>query len=205
MSPVYWMCRSLSAVVLRVWCGFRIEGAQHVPPSGPFIVAANHISYLDPPAVGASFRRQLHFIAKDDLFRMPVLGWLVTQMGAISVTLSQPDAVNTAVLKTSLRHLQRGQIVAIFPEGRRNTTGQIEPAKLGIAFMALRAGVPIVPVAVIGTDKALPPGAKMLRHHPITVRIGPPIRAAQELSGRQAHHQLAERVTTVLKQLYEMQ
>ena len=200
--PVYLVCRFLCWVILAGWCGFRVEGREHIPRHGPFIVAANHVSYLDPPAVGAAFQRHLRFIAKDELFRMPVLGPLIAWLEAISITLSQP-AVNMAVIKTAVQCLQRGEIVAIFPEGRRNTSGHIEPAKLGTALIALRAGAPILPVVVIGTEKALPPGARMIRRERVVVRIGPPIPVERgpRLAGRLALEQLADCLTRALIQL----
>ena len=197
MYLVYRCCRFLWWLVLRVWCGYRVEGRCHIPRRGAFLVAANHRSFLDPPAVGVAFRCHLHFIAKDELFRMPYLGPLIRQLGAIPVTLSKPLAVNTTVLKTAMRLLARGKRVAIFPEGRRNVSGDVEPAKLGVAMLAVRAGVPILPVAVVGTDTALPPGAQRLYRSRVTVRIGAPITVdpASVGTGREAYQLVAQQVT----------
>ena len=203
----YVFARFLSWIILHVCCGYRVEGRAHEPAHGPFIVAANHISYLDPPAVGAAFRRRLRFIAKDELFVLPVLGRMIRWLRAIPITLSQPAAVNRAVLKAAAHALQQGDVLGMFPEGGRQATGRVEPAKLGIAFIALHAGVPIVPVAVRGTDTALPHGARWLRRGPITVRIGAPIPVDRAMAGegREAYERLAQHVTAAITQLYEKQ
>lgn len=201
--PVYHLCRFLWWVVLRCWCGYRVEGRRHIPRHGAFIVAANHRSFLDPPAVGVAFRQHLHFIAKDELFRIPYLGALIRQLGAIPVMLSKPLAVNTAVLKTAMRLLAAGRRIAIFPEGRRNFSGSVEPAKLGVAMLAVRAGVPILPVAVIGTDQALPADATRLHRSRVTVRIGAPITLDPSLAGtgRDAYLFVSQKVTASIAAL----
>ena len=201
--PVYSLSRFLCWLILRAWCGYRVEGRHHIPRRGAFLIAANHRSFLDPSAVGVAFPRHVHFIAKDELFRLPFLGSAIRRMGAISVTLSNPSAVNTTVLKIAMRCLRQGEIVAIFPEGRRNLGGVLEPAKLGVAMMAVKTGVPILPVAVMGTEQALPDGASMLRRSRVTVRIGAPILMDPALAGRgrEAYEIVANRVTEAIARL----
>lgn len=196
-----WLCWA----TLRVWCHLRVEGSAHLPARGPFVVAANHRSYLDPPAVGAAVPRFMRFIAKDELFRARWIGPLIRSLSAISVTVSDPRAVNHTVLKQAAEALRQGHCVAIFPEGRRNVGTQVDAAKFGVAFIAARAQVPIVPVAIIGSDAALPEGATSLRRARMIARIGapipPPVLTPQ--NRHEAYAQLAQRVTLAIAQLYE--
>ncbi len=155
-------------------CGFglRVTGQQHVPARGAFILASNHISYLDPPLVGAACPRRLAFMARADLFRHGLLGAWMRSVGVISLRRGEQDV---GAMRQAIQVLRRGAPIAIFPEGTRQLSGRLGEAKRGVAILAALARVPIVPVLVQGTFEALPPGSRGLQKAKIRVAFGPPI------------------------------
>lgn len=130
---------------------FRVEAVNthHIPQEGAVILASNHISLLDPPLVGILIKRKVHFMAKEELFKIPVLGMLIRSFGAYPVKRgSGIDAV-----KASIRLLKEDNVMGIFPEGTRRKAGVSEEAKKGTAMIALRSKAQIVPVAIVGQYK----------------------------------------------------
>lgn len=148
----------------------KIHGTHNVP-DGPVIFAGNHISYADPMILWASASRPVHFMAKSTLWKNPVLAWGLSRLWAFPVDRDKPDRTAIQIAETLLK---RGDTVGIFPEGTRNLSGTAD-AQLGVAFIALRAGVPIVPVAIVGTEKIRPRGVRTIRFPQITIAFGPPI------------------------------
>lgn len=153
----------------------RVIGAEHVPPGGA-VLAGNHVSYLDPVILWSASPRPVHFMAKAELWDNKLLAAVVSRVLAFPVRRGSVD-------RTALAHadsvLSGGGLVGIFPEGTRHRvqTGELGEANEGVAFIALRAGVPIVPVGIEGTDKALPPGAKVPRFPRVTIVFGEPVDA----------------------------
>jgi 1-acyl-sn-glycerol-3-phosphate acyltransferase len=161
----YALARALIAVLVRAIFGLRIVGLENVPASGGLVVAANHISNLDPPILGAALPRPVFYMAKKELFAIPVLGPLIRRLNAFPVDRA---AGGTAALRASLRLLKNGRCVVVFPEGGRNVSGTNEE-KGGAAFLAAAAGVPVLPAAILGTRRLRP-------FHRITVIFGVPLR-----------------------------
>lgn len=129
----------------------RVHGTQNVPPNGPLIVACNHVSYFDPPLMGCFCPRRLRYMAKKELFEMPVLGPVIRGLGAYAV---DRHGSATAAIKRSLQVLEGGGAVGIFPEGTRNLTGTVAP-QTGVALLATLSQAPVVPACIYGTDRAL--------------------------------------------------
>jgi 1-acyl-sn-glycerol-3-phosphate acyltransferase len=169
---VYSISRFLLRVILTTVFGFRVYGRGHELPSGAVIVVSNHLSDLDPLVVGAALRRRVWFMAKDELFRVPGVGWWVTACGAFPVRRGAPDR---QALRTALGILQRGGVLVMFPEGTRGRDRTLREPEPGAALLARRTGAALLPVAVLGTDIVLPRDAHRLRLGRITVRIGPPL------------------------------
>ncbi len=140
-------------------------------PAGGCVVACNHISLLDPPVIGCSLpiARRVHFMAKDELFKIPVFGWFITRMGAFPVRRGMSDR---SAIREAIRLLKSGETVGMFPEGTRSKTGQLGIPQPGMAMLAVKAGVPVVPAAIIGTNKLFRDGCLF---PPITVKFGRPI------------------------------
>jgi 1-acyl-sn-glycerol-3-phosphate acyltransferase len=148
---------------------FRVE-TEAPFPDPPFIIAANHLSFLDPPLVAAAWGRRLRFITLSDLFgNYPVLDFTLESFEAIRV---RRGTVPLTAIRQSLAHLAEGGVVCLFPEGRRaNKWGQVRPMP-GAAWLAVKAGVPMVAMAAIGTDRVLGIDNKLHRGR-VRVRIGP--------------------------------
>lgn len=150
---------------------FRIEvyGLENLP-EGPCLVASNHRSHLDPPVLNSVFPEPLRFLAKEELFKVPILGRLLPHMGAIPVKRGSGDL---QVLELTLELLRKGCKVCIFPEGTRANPGQFLKPKPGVGLLAVKSQKPVLPVYIEGTDMVFPRGAKFPKPgHPIRVFIG---------------------------------
>jgi 1-acyl-sn-glycerol-3-phosphate acyltransferase len=145
----------------------RNTGAENVPVEGPLVVASNHVSYLDPPMLGTWFPRVIHFMAKQELFDVPLFGSLIRAVHAFPVNREGGDV---SAIRRALHVLKGGGCVGIFPEGRRNIDGEAQ-ARNGAVLLATMARCPVVPVALVGTSAA----AKRLRASNVEVRIGRPL------------------------------
>jgi 1-acyl-sn-glycerol-3-phosphate acyltransferase len=178
-----------------------VTGREHIPRKGAAVLASNHISYLDPPLIGSAIWRPAWFMAKAELFDTPAFGWLCRGLHAFPVRRGTGDR---AALKHSLSLLEKGEMVAIFPEGTRSQTGELGPPELGVGMLVLRTGAPVIPIAISGTNEMLPRDAKMLRPARIRVRIGPPIHfpaPAEKRIEREAYAQVAQQITDAIDRL----
>ncbi len=128
----------------------RAYGTENVPKTGPVIVASNHVSYFDPPALGTASPRRIQYMAKEQLFRIPVLGWAIRAVGAYPV---DRDGSATAAVKRSVEVLRAGGVIGIFPEGTRNRTGSAQ-VRGGVALLASLGKAPVVPARLVGTADA---------------------------------------------------
>lgn len=155
-----------------------VHGEEHVPRTGGAILAGNHLSVADQLFLGAVVRRQVHFWAKSDYFRLPglkgaVTGWVVRGLGSIPVHREGGRAALHA-LDAAIPVLQDGNVVGVFPEGTRSPDGRLYRGRAGAARLAIGAGVPVVPVGFTGTDRVQPIGQSLPRPGlPVTVRFGP--------------------------------
>lgn len=193
---VYRLSRLLIRVILTAVFGFRVVGRAHEPPAGPVVVVSNHVSDLDPLVVGAALRRRVAFMAKEELFHVPLLRWWVAACGAFPVRRGVPDR---RALRLSLDVLARGEALVMFPEGTRGRDRTLRPPEPGAALLALRTGAVLLPVAVLGTDEVLPRGARRPRRARISVRIGAPLRppAPAAAAGDGARHPRHDEIEAV--------
>jgi 1-acyl-sn-glycerol-3-phosphate acyltransferase len=172
---------SVVSPVLHTYFRGRIYGAHHVPQRGPLVVVANHASYFDPPLISNCVRRPVAWMAKEELFRVPILRTLIRWYGAYPV---KRGASDRRALQAALHALDQGWVVGVFLEGTRTADGRIYDPKLGAALIAAKAQAPLLPVCLWGTQEILAKG-RFPRPVPITVRIGEPI--APPLSGDRHH------------------
>ncbi|GEC05605.1 1-acyl-sn-glycerol-3-phosphate acyltransferase [Streptomyces spinoverrucosus] len=157
----------------------RIEGLEHVPSSGAAIVAGNHLSFSDHFLMPAILRRRITFLAKAEYFTGPGIKGRLTaaffrSAGQIPVDRSGKDA-GQAAIREGLGVLRKAELLGIYPEGTRSHDGRLYKGKVGVAVMALKAGVPVIPCAMIGTFEAQPPGKVIPRIHPVVIRFGAPL------------------------------
>ncbi len=150
----------------------RIYGAEHVPAQGRLVVVSNHASHFDPPLLANCMRRPVAFMAKEELFRVPVLGKLIQLYGAYPVKRGSADR---SAIRAALTALEQGWAVGIFLEGTRTENGQITDPKLGAALIAAKAQAPLLPVSLWGTAGILTAGSPLPHSTPVTIRIGAPL------------------------------
>jgi 1-acyl-sn-glycerol-3-phosphate acyltransferase len=165
--------------LLRLLFRPRIEGLEHVPETGPAIIAGNHLSFSDHFLMPAVLKRRITFLAKAEYFTGPGLKGRLTAFffrsaGQIPVDRSGKEA-GRAAIREGLRVLDRGELLGIYPGGTRSHDGRLYKGKVGVAVMALTAGVPVVPCAMIGTFEAQPPGQVVPSIRPVTIRFGEPL------------------------------
>lgn len=157
----------LAGVVVRLFFRlvfrWRVSGVEHVPASGPVLLCANHISLLDPPLIAAPLKRRVSFMAKEQLFRIPVLNRVIRAFGAFPV---RRGAVDRRSLRTALDVLERGGLLVIFPEGTRSRTGELLPGKPGAGLLALKSRATVIPAYIQGPYRPF---------RPVYVYYGPPV------------------------------
>jgi 1-acyl-sn-glycerol-3-phosphate acyltransferase len=156
--------------------GWDVRGRENIPAEGALIVASNHVSFWDPPLVGAAANRELHYLAKEELFRTPLVGPLVRGFNAIPIRRGVADLRG---LSMALEVLKRGQALLLFPEGSRMRDGRLHPARPGVGMLAVSANAPIVPCHVHGSSR---PRRWLLRQERLHIAFGP-VRPWQEFAG----------------------
>ncbi|KLU60535.1 1-acyl-sn-glycerol-3-phosphate acyltransferase [Peptococcaceae bacterium CEB3] len=140
--------------------GWKIEGLENIPKKGPVILAVNHISNWDPVLVGCGLNRQVSYMAKEELFSVPFLGWAIGKVGAFPVNRAQAD---TGAIRQALAILKEDRVLGLFPEGTRSKTGDVQKALPGVVLIMDRSKAPVVPVKVRGTNRLLREGRGKLR------------------------------------------
>jgi len=150
MGAYYSAVRSLAYTVLGVVTGRSVAGADRIPCDGGLIVASNHISFWDPPLVGSAVPRDVHILAKEELFSTPLLGPLIRSLNAIPI---RRGAADLSGLARAVEVLRRGGALLMFPEGSRMRDGELHPARPGVGMMAAHADVPIAPCYISGSNQ----------------------------------------------------
>ncbi|NPB06120.1 MAG: 1-acyl-sn-glycerol-3-phosphate acyltransferase [Aquificae bacterium] len=191
--PVWKAVRPLFKALVKI----EAEGLERVP-EGPCIVAANHRSNLDPPVLNAVFPEPLFFLAKEELFKGP-LGLVMPHLRTLPVRKGLQDA---KTLERALELLSRGCKLAIFPEGMRAPPGTFLRPKPGVGLLAVKSGMPVLPVLIEGTDRVLPRGAYVPRpHRGVRVVVGEPLSFKGLPHKKEVYREVAERVMEAVKAL----
>ncbi|MGW0362838.1 lysophospholipid acyltransferase family protein [Streptomyces sp. NPDC002990] len=175
----YLLKHVLLGPLLRLIFRPRIEGLENIPAEGAAIIAGNHLSFSDHFLMPAILKRRITFLAKAEYFTGPGIKGRLTaaffrSAGQIPVDRSGKDA-GQAALREGLGVLARDELLGIYPEGTRSHDGRLYKGKVGVAAMALRAGVPVVPCAMVGTFEIQPPGQRIPKIRQVTIRFGPPM------------------------------
>lgn len=176
----YWLFKYFFMGPLLAFLGRpKVEGLEHVPHSGPAILASNHLAVADSFYLPLVVRRRITFLAKSEYFtgkglKGRLTAWFYTVAGQVPIDRASADAAQAA-LETAHGILADGKLLGMYPEGTRSPDGRLYKGKTGLARLALETGVPVIPVAMIGTDVVNPPGSKMWRFGRVTVRFGKPM------------------------------
>ncbi|MCM8771527.1 MAG: 1-acyl-sn-glycerol-3-phosphate acyltransferase [Candidatus Omnitrophica bacterium] len=190
---VYLFAKFIGFFVYNLFFLIEVKGKENFPKKGGFIVASNHLSYLDPPTIGYVCPRKLYYFAKSSLFKIKGFSLLIKLLGAIPI---EREGSISLTLRKGLEILKKGQGIVIFPEGTRSKNGLIKEGKPGIGFLAIKSRVPIIPVRLIGTDKILPVDRKFIRLGKIKVIIGKPLYFIE-----QDYKEVAKKVMEEIKKL----
>jgi 1-acyl-sn-glycerol-3-phosphate acyltransferase len=171
MRVWYRFCRFLFRLYFWIYHRGRVYGAKNLPDDGAFILAGNHVSFLDPPFFGLACKREAFYMARDTLFRNPISNWILRSWNCVPITRDRGDV---GAMRTLLRMLGEGKAVLMFPEGTRSQDGKLQEARAGIGMVVARAHVPILPMRIFGTERALPRGASVPRPARVTIAFGEP-------------------------------
>ncbi|MFE0690644.1 1-acyl-sn-glycerol-3-phosphate acyltransferase [Streptomyces sp. JH002] len=176
------LLRALFGPLLKLFFRPRVEGLENIPGEGPVVLAGNHLTFIDSVILPLISKRQVHFIGKDEYvtgrsLKGRIMAWFFTGVGMIPVSRDGGHG-GVAALMTGLRVLEQGKVFGIYPEGTRSPDGRLYRGRTGIARLTLMSGAPVVPFAMIGTDRVQPGGKglpRVGRGRRITVRFGEPL------------------------------
>jgi 1-acyl-sn-glycerol-3-phosphate acyltransferase len=170
---------------------------ERVPQTGGVLLVSNHQSYLDPVLVAVHLRRPVSYMAKSELFVNPYLGWLIRSLHAYPIRQGEGDV---GAVKETIRRLQEGNVLNIYPEGTRTEDGEIRPIEKGVALVIRRANATVVPVAIDGSFQSWPKGQKLFHRHPIRVLYGKPMEL-NGMKGEQIVQELDQTLRSLLAEL----
>ena len=160
--------------IARVYTRLTINGREHLPEDGAFVLAPVHRSYLDTPFAGTVRWKRMRFMGKDTMWKNRQFGWVLSALGAFPVTRGTADR---EALRRAILVLEMGDPLVLFPEGERKQGPVVQPLFDGAVYIAIRAGVPIVPVGIGGSERVMPKKAKFVYPRKVHIEIGPPIPA----------------------------
>lgn len=192
----YWLCRNVCRLFCILFFSFRVYGLENVPENGPFILASNHQSYLDPVLCGVSIKRQLIFLARNTLFRNRFFKWLILSLNAVPLRRGEADV---AAIKDVIQKLRHGYGVCLFPEATRTNDGRIASLKPGFGLLCRRGNARLVPVVIDGAFECWPRDKKFFSWGTIAVCYGKVI-PTEELQQKD-NKQIADEVTNMLRQM----
>lgn len=199
-NTVYRIARVLFKIFYRLIGDLETSGQENIPKRGPVLFASNHQSDLDPPLVGTDMDRITWFLAKEELFQNKYWGLLMRHLHGFPVKRHTADR---AAIRKALKLLERDETVTIFVEGERSRDGKLKRAEPGVAMIALRSRVPVIPVALMGTGDILPPGAKRMKRAKLTVKYGKPVDLS-EYYGRRDSEVLQEAADRIMAAIADL-
>jgi len=199
MHWIYYAGRFLMKVLLFLFTRWRVRGKENIPGKGPLLIVVNHLNLADPPIIGAIVGRKAIFIAKEELFRRRISGYIVRNFGAFPV---RRRGMNKEALRKAEQFLSQGIALIMFPEGQRSRSAQLEPAFSGSALIAARSGTPILPIGITGTEK-IRGIAWWLRRPKIMINIGHPFYLPQ-VNGKLTRAELDEFTNSIMKHIAEL-
>jgi 1-acyl-sn-glycerol-3-phosphate acyltransferase len=190
--------------ILRLYTRMTVSGREHLPEHGAYILAPNHRSYLDTPFAGAIDWRRRRFMGKEEMWKNRQFGWIFSALGSFPVARGTADR---EALKQAIAVLEMGDPLVLFPEGERKSGPTIKPLFDGAVYVAVKAGVPIVPIGIAGSERVMPKGAKFVYPRKVHVEIGPPIPPPRAPDGgrvpRSAYKECTEQLHCEMQRLFD--
>lgn len=171
MNPYYLLITQIYRLFFKFFHRFEISNLEYLPEDG-CILAANHVSFHDPPAIGANVPGHIYYLARSTLWDSKIFGWFLNRLYCLPVDRDRPDM---AGLKRMITAVRSGQRVLMFPEGSRSVDGKLQPAQPGMGLVVAKTAAPVVPIRIFGTYEAFPKGKKPRLFVPIQVVIGKPL------------------------------
>lgn len=199
----YRVVRTFVMLVTRGYTRMTIEGREHIPRHGAFVLAPVHRSYVDTPIAACVTPRRLRFMGKDTLWRGRVVGWILSALGGFPVSRGTADR---EALRRCIAVLESGEPLVLFPEGERKSGATVQPLFGGATYVAAKAGVPIIPVGIGGSELVMPKGARFVFPRKVHVIVGEPILTAAGgtgRSGRMAVREQSAQLHTELQRLFD--
>ena len=187
---IYYITYFLTKVLSWVYFPYKTTNTNKIPRKGAFILASNHSSNLDPVVLGICSVRRLEFMAKIELFK-GALGFFLTKLGAYPIQRGKGDF---GAMRETLKRLQEGRVVLVFVEGTRRIGNETPKAQAGVGFIAMKSGVPIVPVYVQGTDKVMAPGTKFFKRGLVSATFGEPFFVKDAPSYEEASQRILDKI-----------
>lgn len=201
---LYVLARAVVVGLTRAFTRMRVEGADRVPPTGAFVLAPVHRSYIDTPIAAAVTRRRLRFMWKDSLWKWKGPGWVLSALGGFPVSRGSADR---EALRHSVQVLEAGEPLVLFPEGERKSGPVVQPLFQGASYVAVKAGVPVVPVGIGGSERVMPKGVRFPRPRKVVVVVGepihPPAANAQGRAPRDAVRDMSAHLYDELQRLFD--
>jgi 1-acyl-sn-glycerol-3-phosphate acyltransferase len=198
----YTLFRGLVVGICVSYTRARVIGKHNIPKNGAFLLAPIHRSNIDTPLAAAVTTRRMRFMGKDSIWKIKPIGWIISSLGAFPVTRGSADR---EALKRCINVLESGEPLVLFPEGTRQSGPLVQPLFDGAAYVAVKAGVPIIPVGIGGSEGVMPKGSKMIYPKKCVIVIGEPIVAIADESGRiprSAVKDITEQLATELQRLF---
>jgi 1-acyl-sn-glycerol-3-phosphate acyltransferase len=203
MQPIYGVCHYLIGVIYGMFFRGEVIGAENLPASGGFVVAANHTSFLDPPFIGCQVPRQIAYFARKTLWKGGFSSWWLDSVGTIPV--DRDGGQDVSAIKRVLKAIKEERGLILFPEGTRSLDGTLQTAKAGVGLIACRTQVPVVPARIFGSFEAFGKGVKFPRLGTrVTVVFGLPIFPAtydEPKAGKERYQIASERIMAEIAQL----
>ena len=188
----YQLVRFIVTSFCRVWCRMSVEGRENIPTEGLFILAPTHRSILDTPIASGVTHRRMRFMGADKYWKNKAFGRLLTALGGFPVSRGTADR---QALKRSIAVLEAGEPLVLFPEGERKSGPIVQPLFDGATYIAVKAGVPIIPVGIGGSERAMAKGAKYIRPSKLHIEIGKPIQASTDATSPKEQRDAARQLT----------
>lgn len=201
---LFYFGRFLFWLIFKSFFELKVIGHENVPVNGPAIICANHQSFMDPPLVGSSLKRPLNFLARHDLFKVPVFGWLIKHVRAYPV--NRTGAGDPAAFKNIFRLIAKEEMFLLFPEGTRSRDGNLQKPLPGVGMIAHHTRVPIIPCYIAGSWEAFPRNRKFPKIYPLKVIFGKSIDLSEyygQPKSKQLFRQISDKIMAEIALLKE--